>query len=27
MYLMANHLIAMLKAQARILLARKGRPA
>ena len=27
MYLMANHFIAMLKAKARILLARKGRPA
>ena len=27
MYLMANHFIAMLKAKARILLARKGQPA
>lgn len=27
MYLMANHFVAILKAQARILLARKGQPA
>ena len=27
MYLMANHLVAILKAKARILLARKGQPA
>ena len=27
MYLMANHIVAILKAQARILLARKGLPA